>query len=164
MRELMNTNNPFLQNLLNHSDKCLTGCYKCLHRYGNQSYHGLLDWRLGLDVIQLFLNNNYLTGIDGNFTSPGILDWKVIAEKLAIEASKLYSTQVITKGGIPVLEIDSSQNKWAAVVHPFWNTDILRDYNPELDEWELEIGSLSFISTFDLARKIGVTISKLRAS
>ena len=164
MRELMNTNNPFLQNLLNHSDKCLTGCYKCLHRYGNQSYHGLLDWRLGLDVIQLFLNNNYLAGIDGNFTSPGILDWKVIAEKLAIEASKLYSTQVITKGGIPVLEIDSSQNKWAAVVHPFWNTDILRDYNPELDEWELEIGSLSFISTFDLARKIGVTISKLRAS
>ena len=135
-----------------------------MHRYGNQSYHGLLDWRLGLDVIQLFLNNNYLAGIDGNFTSPGILDWKVIAEKLAIEASKLYSTQVITKGGIPVLEIDCSQNKWAAVVHPFWNTDILRDYNPELDEWELEIGSLSFISTFDLARKIGVTISKLRAS
>ena len=165
MRELVNgKNNSYLKNLLDHSDKCLTGCYKCLHRYGNQSYHGLLDWRLGLDVLQLYLNDNYLAGMDGNFSSPGVLDWQTIAKKLATEASKLYSTQVITKGGIPVLEIDSKQNKWAAVVHPFWNTDLLRNYNPELDEWELEIGSLSFISTFDLARKIGVTISKLRAS
>ncbi|MFT7971864.1 hypothetical protein, partial [Salmonella enterica] len=44
----------FLQS--DHRERCFQGCYHCLHRYGNQPYHGLLDWRLGLDVIQLLLD------------------------------------------------------------------------------------------------------------
>lgn len=31
-----------------HMSQCYTSCYECMQRYGNQGYHGLLDWRLGL--------------------------------------------------------------------------------------------------------------------
>jgi DEAD/DEAH box helicase domain-containing protein len=157
---------PALEALLTaeHSYNCLTGCYKCLHRYGNQSYHGLLDWRLGLDVLRLAIDADYLAGMDGNFAAPGLLDWNVTAMKLATEAAKLYSTSVDIKGGLPVIEIDKDQNKWAIVIHPFWSSDALRAQNKELDEWEMDIGHLSYVSTFDLVRKMGETIAKLKMS
>ena len=146
-----------------HSNKCFTGCYECLHRYGNQSYHGLLDWRLGLDVMQLAFNPRYLAGLDGDFKFPGITDWHVMAMKLAGEAQRLYSAKLDTKGGLPVIEIDKNLNKWAVVVHPFWSGDALRAQNKELDEWEMEIGHLSYVSTFDLARRMGETIARLKS-
>jgi len=154
----------FLQSLRanEHSSKCFTGCYECLHRYGNQSYHGLLDWRLGLDVLQLALSPRYLAGLDGNFKFPGVTDWHEMAMKLAGEAQRLYSAKLDTKGGLPVIEIDKNMNKWAVVVHPFWNSDALRAQNKELDEWEMEIGHLSYVSTFDLARRMGETIARLK--
>lgn len=53
-------------------------CYRCLHRYGNQAYHGLLDWRLGLDAIALLLDSSY-TGLDGHFTASGVRDWPMLS-------------------------------------------------------------------------------------
>lgn len=36
-----------------HSTECTTSCYDCIRDYSNQSVHGLLDWRLGLDLARL---------------------------------------------------------------------------------------------------------------
>ena len=156
----------YLQKLFsdNHPNDCLTACYKCLHRYGNQSYHGLLDWRLGLDVLQLSIDSGYLAGLNADFNYPGLKDWNTKAMKLAGEAQRLYSTKIDTKGGLPVIEIDKDRNKWAVVIHPFWGSDALRSHNKELNEWEMDIGHLSFVNTFDLVRKMGETIAKLKQS
>ncbi len=35
-----------------HRADCDKSCYKCLQRYGNQAYHSLLDWRLGLAYLR----------------------------------------------------------------------------------------------------------------
>lgn len=42
----------------NHQNHCDTSCYDCLCDYYNQQKHGLLNWRLGLDIAMLSNNNN----------------------------------------------------------------------------------------------------------
>lgn len=38
-----------------HAGECDSSCYDCLRSYGNQAYHGLLDWRLARDWLDLAL-------------------------------------------------------------------------------------------------------------
>jgi hypothetical protein len=38
-----------------HARTCDSSCYDCLRSYGNQAYHGLLDWRLARDWLDLAL-------------------------------------------------------------------------------------------------------------
>lgn len=41
----------------NHQDSCDTSCNRCLRDYYNLPYHGLLDWRLALDMTRLALSD-----------------------------------------------------------------------------------------------------------
>ncbi|CAI0725183.1 DEAD/DEAH box helicase [Serratia ficaria] len=149
----------FLDN--DHPKKCIQACYHCLHRYGNQAYHGLLDWRLGLDVIQLLLDKNYDAGLNGDFSAPGIADWRENAVSLAKEAASLFNSEVRMVGHIPLINI--GPQRWVAVTHPFWSVDGVFIANPELErlflEWQLEKKT---ISTFDLSRRMGAVMTKLR--
>jgi len=36
-----------------HSSECDTSCNRCLREYDNMPYHGLLDWRLALDMVRI---------------------------------------------------------------------------------------------------------------
>lgn len=144
-----------------HELACVTGCYRCLHRYGNQGFHGLLDWRLGLDVIQLLLNPDYAAGIDGNFDYPGIEDWPLLAEKLANDAAGFFDTEVKKIGNIQVIGL--GDDKWAALIHPFWNKDEVLNLHPDLENFALEVKKFDFVTTFDLSRRMGQILYKLRA-
>lgn len=164
MRALIgNKNASPLKELLepSHRDECLLGCYRCLHRYGNQAYHGLLDWRLGLDAIQLLLDETYDAGLSGDFSAPGIEDWKANALKLAGEAASLYRTQVQMAGNIPV--IGTGPGSWAAVIHPFWDKDAVLEANPELSALLLDGHKLAWTSTFELSRRMGEVMAGLRS-
>lgn len=149
----------FLDN--DHPKRCIQACYHCLHRYGNQAYHGLLDWRLGLDVIQLLLDKNYDAGLNGDFSAPGIADWRENAVSLAEEAASLFNSEIRVVGHIPLINI--GPQRWVAVTHPFWAVDGVFTANPELErlflEWQLEKKT---ISTFDLSRRMGAVMTKLR--
>ena len=142
-------------------DKCMTGCYRCLHRYGNQAYHGLLDWRLGLGVLHLLLDAGQMLGIDGNFDSPSVEDWPDLARQLADEAASFFASKRVDLGPIPLLEVASG--KWAAVVHPFWQWDAVLGHHPALNEFGIEHGGLMPVTTFELARQMGGVLSRLRA-
>ena len=37
----------------NHADSCTTSCQHCLRHYGNRLNHQALDWRLGLDMVEV---------------------------------------------------------------------------------------------------------------
>jgi len=43
-----------------HQNHCDTSCYDCLCDYNNQQQHGLLNWRLGLDVASLSQSNEFI--------------------------------------------------------------------------------------------------------
>jgi DEAD/DEAH box helicase domain-containing protein len=144
-----------------HRSECLLGCYRCLHRYGNQPYHGLLDWRLGLDVIQLLLDKNYIAGLKGDFTSPGIEDWRANAQKLAEEAASLFGLEHRLVGHVPVISL--GKGKWAAVIHPFWDEDVVLELNPQLGSIYFEEDSLEWVTTFNLSRRMGEVMLRLRA-
>ncbi len=167
MRDILaNRSTSPLKELLepDHKEKCLLGCYRCLHRYGNQAYHGLLDWRLGLDVIQLMLDNTYDAGLSGDFSSPGVEDWKNNAQKLADEAASLFGTSSFMAGNIPLIGI--GKERWAAVVHPFWDKDgeKLFDENPPLEALAVSEGPLEWTTTFELSRTMGEVMLRLRSS
>jgi hypothetical protein len=144
-----------------HELACVTGCYKCLHRYGNQGFHGLLDWRLGLDVIQLLLDPNFVAGIDGNFNYSGTEDWLALSESLAKEAAGFFDTELKKIGNIQVIGL--GDDKWAALIHPFWNRDEVLNLHPELENFALEVKKFEFVTTFDLSRRMGQVLYELRA-
>ena len=144
-----------------HELECVTGCYKCLHRYGNQGFHGLLDWRLGLDVIQLLLDPSFVAGIDGNFNFPGTEDWPSVAESLAKEAAGFFDTELKKIGNIQVIGL--GDDRWAALIHPFWNRDEVLNLHPELENFALEVKKFDFVTTFDLSRRMGQVLYELRA-
>ncbi|TCS35615.1 RAD3-like DEAD/DEAH box helicase [Paucimonas lemoignei] len=145
---------------VNHRSECITGCYRCLHRYGNQPYHGLLDWRLGLDVIQMLLDPTYVAGLDGNFTAPGVQDWPDVARRLAEDAASLLSTEVQRLGNIPLIGL--GDNRWAAVVHPLWARDEIYSRLPSLEDFASEVDKLDVITTFELSRQMGQTLLNLK--
>jgi len=144
-----------------HELECLTGCYRCLHRYGNQSFHGLLDWRLGLDIIQLLLNPNFVAGIDGNFNYPGVEDWRILSESLAKEAAGFFDTKLKEIDNIQL--IDLGDNKWAGLIHPFWNGDEVFKLHPDIENFALDVRKFNFVTTFDLSRRMGQILYELRA-
>lgn len=164
MKAIVSNKNDFpLKEFLDysHREKCFQGCYYCLHRYGNQAYHGLLDWRLGLDVIQLLLDENYDAGLNGDFSAPGIADWRENALRLAKEAASLFNSEIRMVGHIPLIGI--GPQRWVAVTHPFWSSDGVFNANPEFErlflEWKLEKQT---VSTFDLSRRMGAVMTKLK--
>ncbi len=145
-----------------HRSKCLTACYHCLHRYGNQPYHGLLDWRLGSTVLQLMLDGQHVAGLAGDFTAPGVADWPAVARQLAEEAAGFLSTSVAMIGNIPL--VSRGHGKWAAVVHPLWDWNAVLAANPELEGMYIQSEGMSAVTTFDLSRRMGDVLHRLRSS
>ena len=143
-----------------HRDECLQACYRCLHRYGNQAYHGLLDWRLGLDAIALLLDSSYTAGLHGDFSAPGVNDWTKLSLNLATEAASLLGTEVKQAGHVPIFTL--GENAWGVVIHPFWQHDAVVQANTELQKLKTAGAQLHMISTFDLSRRMGASVARLR--
>ena len=142
-----------------HAGQCMPACYRCLHRYGNQFYHGLLDWRLGLDVLSMFLDKNFCAGIDGDFSWPGISDFQMLSIQLAREAAELFQKNVFQAGVFSVIELN--EKNIAVVAHPFWDKNLcLAD--PEIEKLTLDSGKeVIFTDTFELSRRLGGTMQSL---
>ncbi|MEH1959036.1 MAG: hypothetical protein V7L05_03920 [Nostoc sp.] len=57
-----------------HGNACDTSCNLCLRDYQNLAYHGLLDWRLALDMAQLVLSASSAIDLNspwGSIPNPG---------------------------------------------------------------------------------------------
>lgn len=163
MRVLINEGpgSPLVEMLAaKHRNECLQACYRCLHRYGNQAYHGLLDWRLGLDAIALLLDSSYTAGLDGHFTAPGVRDWPMLSLSLANEAASLFGADVKQAGNVPIFTL--GKDAWGVVIHPFWRHDAVIQANPELQKLKAGGAQLQMVSTFDLSRRMGASVARLR--
>ena len=45
----------FSEMIISNEHKCDSACYDCLKEYGNMTYHGLLDWRLGMAYLRVLV-------------------------------------------------------------------------------------------------------------
>jgi hypothetical protein len=145
-----------------HASRCDQACYLCLHRYGNQPYHGLLDWRLGLAYLSILDDPNYRCGLDGKFDKddPAIGDWLGWAEKYASQMLRYYGPEKgeirRVDGGLVAFRLDKSVSAWALVVHPLWDIelmqegDVLSEAYDEVDTWG---ANPTLVTSFDLSRR-----------
>lgn len=112
--------NEFLRG--DHERICEQGCYRCLLRYRNQPFHGLLDWRLGLTFLHALADAEYRCGLDGNFGSPALRAWPALVEKdvwrLERQFGRMQSKQA---GSLCAVRFDASP-KWAVIAHPLWDS------------------------------------------
>lgn len=110
-----------------HED-CDTACYRCLLRYGNQPYHGLLDWRLGLTYIRAMLDPGFSCGLDGEFVHLGLERWQRTAGRLAEEMARRFGgeTRTFADGMVRAFRLDSRGGvvpRWVLIAHPLWDWD-----------------------------------------
>jgi hypothetical protein len=136
-----------------HEKTCETACYRCLLRFRNQPYHGLLDWRLGLAYLSALLRPDYMCGLDGTFGADVALrTWKT---NVALDARRVLlefpKTEVKAAGELTALRFDKA-SPWAIVAHPLWNPeaprDVLKQALEALDGEQCEV-----VDSFNLARR-----------
>lgn len=138
-----------------HPLQCQIACYKCIQRYGNRQYHGLLDWRLGMAYLRSMVMPEFACGLNSNdWSYPEMKDWKRRAFELAADVESLRpgTIKLIKEHSLPILtEIQGGKVLWKAVViHPLWKG------NDELIDTVGLAGSsspLRFIDTFELERR-----------
>jgi len=112
-----------------HMRRCGAACYRCLQRYNNRNFHGLLDWRLGLSYLRAMVDPCYECGADGDYGHFEISDWTASARDLALQTKTFIPGNTVSsvKGrpDIPVFSLDERNSRWGVVVHPLWNRERL---------------------------------------
>ncbi|GAA3856159.1 DEAD/DEAH box helicase [Tessaracoccus defluvii] len=93
--------------------ECDASCADCLRAYDNRRLHGLLDWRLALDVAELASGRRLDTA-----------RWLGLAERAATRFSSAYgealASRVTHAGDLVVVE---AQGVGAILGHPLWRRD-----------------------------------------
>lgn len=126
LNKIVGFNGRYMESIQNHEQECQTACVKCLQTYQNAGYHHVLDWRLGLDIIKLMLDQSYIMGHDDLDDTP----YGDLRHQFEVATEKV-------RGARPDLQInaDFSIEKTNGavykekVVHPLWMHDKTRDQN-----------------------------------
>lgn len=111
--------NEFTRN--DHERTCEQSCYRCLLRYRNQPYHGLLDWRLGLSFLQVLDDAAYRCGLDGDFTRHALRTWPEVVRRDVRRLERQFAgLQTRPLGRLWGIKFDGA-TRWAIVGHPLWD-------------------------------------------
>jgi DEAD/DEAH box helicase domain-containing protein len=106
-----------------HLGECDTSCNKCLRDYGNMPYHGLLDWRLALDMARIASGESLI-----DLSSP----WKsyenpwqgTLGNAIASALKKLH---FVPSGSVSDLRVfirtQQNRNKVLIETHPLWTLE-----------------------------------------
>ncbi|WP_442579095.1 DEAD/DEAH box helicase [Mesorhizobium sp. ASY16-5R] len=135
-----------------HAAQCQTSCYRCIQRYGNRSYHGLLDWRLGLAYLRSLLTPGYTAGLDAKDQDfPETKSWHERAFALAKAVAGMRPDSLVADihgpSKLPALRERHKGGDTFLVVHPLWRVD--GDFGDKLSGG----GDVKFLDTFNLERR-----------
>jgi len=106
-----------------HSDECLSSCHRCLREFGNMAYHPILDWRLGLDMVQLALDPNKQIDLNSGY-------WSGLVLRTANPYFSGLNMAATTFGTLPG-GIDAFSNEARILIHPLWDNHPA-NYCPEV--------------------------------
>ena len=107
-----------------HQSGCTSSCYDCICDYSNQNVHGILDWRLGLDVARLA--NTSKATID--FTIPYWHDYIFSTIRNVLESNH-YTVE--EKFGTLIGKDPYEENY--ILVHPLWSEKYVKSLLKNLD-------------------------------
>lgn len=102
-----------------HRHNCDSACYDCLRQYRNMTYHGLLDWRLGLSLLRVLATNEFQCGLDGDFSGPELDGWLETATALRNNFCHSFESCIPREfSSLPGFEIGDRR---VIIIHPLWN-------------------------------------------
>lgn len=135
-----------------HAAQCQTSCYKCIQRYGNRSYHGLLDWRLGLAYLRALVTPGYSAGLDAtDQLYPETVGWHDRAFALAKAVAGMRPDSLVAEihalSKRPALRERHKDGDTFLIIHPLWRFD--GKFGAKLSGGE----SVKFVDTFNLERR-----------
>lgn len=134
-----------------HRSACDSACYECLKSYRNMGHHGLLDWRLGISYLKSLVNLNYQCGLDGDFSSPELLEWPLLARQVCDNFADTFNYSAETWAGLPGI---SRGDRRIIIVHPLWDTENpIRAVERAMVEARGSFENTFFLDTFDLLRR-----------
>jgi hypothetical protein len=134
-----------------HRRECDSSGYDCLRQYRNMSYHGLLDWRLGMSLLKCLHSPGYRAGLDGTFASADLEGWMQLAVQRRDSFCESFGCTAQDFGPLPGFIVGSKQ---VIVVHPLWNT-----YRPDgllaaaCSTASASAEPIRFADTFNLLRR-----------
>lgn len=112
-----------------HQGQCKTSCYRCIQRFSNRAYHGLLDWRLGLSYLRALTDPEYACGLNlGEHKLPELAGWRershTLAEEIVSMRPRSLSHERLSHSGLPCIVERSNGEAWHYIVlHPLWRKD-----------------------------------------
>ena len=114
------------------------------------SFHGLLDWRLGLSLLRMFADPAYNCGLDGERMRLEVSDWLPLAADLRHAFCSAFRCAPRTFGSLPGFEV-AGRN--VVLAHPLWDTNA-----PSLVLAEAVASApgarLEFVDTFNVQRRM----------
>lgn len=144
--------NSFTGALISASHRaCDASCPECLRHYRNMSYHGLLDWRLGLSLLRVFATDNFLCGLDGEFSMPELNNWMDTARSLRDMFCQSF-TQCTAQnfGPLPGFEVGTRR---VIIIHPLWDQSRPTGYLAEaVATFEVD-AQIRYLDTFNILRR-----------
>ena len=164
LEEMKSENSDSYLELMNHGHQCDSSCYKCMRDYSNMAYHPLLDWRLGLDLVNLCLDKDYPINLESPYWTPLVKSVQKNLEELIDNGNEMKREN---RYGIPLL-LDQKQNQKRAFIlhHPLGVYDE-KDPRPDevgrvFAELETEGFSLRKINIFEAIRRISKIVNILQ--
>lgn len=158
LHKMTDPNSYFYERLIGHGKDCDSSCYSkgCMRDYFNMPYHPFLDWRLGLDVAQLCLNENYQMDLQKGYWA-SLID---IVEKNLNEL--LPRLERNDRSGVPVFE-DKKRERAFILHHPLASTGDragahIASAIADFDGTGFEV---DYINIFNAIRRVSIVINKL---
>lgn len=102
---------------------CTSSCYDCIRDYSNQSVHGILDWRLGLDIAKLAFSKDSIIDFSSSYWNSYI--FSTIKNVLEINRFTVEKTQETLIGNDPY------GDKYI-LVHPLWSEEYVESLIQEI--------------------------------
>ncbi len=123
------SSSTFLQSMVSssHQSQCDQSCYECLRGYRNRPLHGLLDWRLGLDLLRCLADGLYACGLDRHY--PHRDDLHQHFGQCAQLFASMFGGEVESQqdGCLPVVRFPHQING-IIIGHPLWEPTELPDH------------------------------------
>lgn len=141
--------------LVRHSDSCDSSCYDCLRDFGNAGEHALLDWRLGLDLLQIASEPTPRPpGLTGHWDSVTLLATQSLQ-------NAIVNSLVEYAFGLPCIIRDGKLQ--CVLTHPLW--PVYHDTVRRLaDQLSVSVSRLPLANVFDAVRRPGAIVSRVTSA
>ena len=108
--------------LPDHSDRCDTSCNDCLRDFYSMQYHGLLDWRLALDMARLARDQSAVLDLVSDLSSTIHNPWKPLVGREQAPVSRTmaqFGFSFYSAEGHPCF-VSKRRKKVLVACHPLW--------------------------------------------